>query len=80
MALFGRAGRWLAFAGAIVAAVAAAALVLIQRGRRDAEAELAVRKADARVRAIQTEKEIRRDVESLDRSELGARADRWMRD
>lgn len=78
--LWSRAGRWAAFAGAIVVAVTAAVLVLIRRGRREAEADFAVRRADARVRAIQTEKEVRRNVEGLDRSELGARADRWMRD
>lgn len=78
--IWSRAGRWAALAGAIVVAVALAVLVLIRRGRREAEADFAVRRADARVRAIQTEREVRRNVESLDSSELGARADRWMRD
>ena len=38
--LWSQAGRWAAFAGAMVVAVAAAVLVLIQRGRRVGDAIL----------------------------------------
>ena len=73
-------GRRLAYWGAIIAAIGVAAWVLIRHGRLAAEADLAVRRADARIRAMQTSKEIRHDVQNTDRADLERRADRWMRD
>ena len=40
----------------------------------------AIRRADARVRALQTSKDIRHDVQNADRADLERRANRWMRD
>jgi hypothetical protein len=71
-----RAGLWIALAGAIVVAV----WVLIRHGRHQAEADLAVRRADARVRAMLASKGTRHEVSNADRADLDRRAERWMRD
>lgn len=73
-------GRKAALWGAICLAIAAALWVSFRRGRFEAEAEFAIRRADARVRAMQTAKEVRHEVRNTDRADLDDRADRWMRD
>jgi hypothetical protein len=73
-------GRRFAYWGAIVAAVGVAIWLLLRRGKHAAEADLAIRRADARVRALQTSKDIRHDLQNTDRTDLERRADRWMRD
>lgn len=73
-------GRRFAYWGAIVAAVGIAVWILLRQGKHAAEADLAIRRADARVRALQTSKEIRHDLQNTDRADLERRADRWMRD
>ena len=78
--LFAGLGRRVAYWGAIVAAIGIAVWILIRQGRLAAEAELAIRRADARVRALQTSKDIRHDVQNADRAALERRANRWMRD
>ena len=78
--LFAGLGRRFAYWCAIVAAMGIAIWLLIRRGRLTAEAELAIRRADARVRALQTSKEIRHEVQNADRADLERRANRWMRD
>ena len=78
--LFSGLGRRFAYWGAIVAAMGIAIGLLLRRGRLAAEADLAIRRADARVRALQTSKDIRHDLQNTDRTDLERRADRWMRD
>jgi hypothetical protein len=78
--LFAGLGRRFAYWGALVAAVCIAIWILLRQGRLAAEAELAIRRAEARVRALQSSKDIRHDVQNTDRAELDRRADRWMRD
>jgi hypothetical protein len=78
--LFAGLGRRFAYWGAIVAAVGVAVWILLRQGKHAAEAEIAIRRADARVRALQTSKEIRHDLQNADRADLERRADRWMRD
>jgi hypothetical protein len=78
--LFAGLGRRFAYWGAIVAAMGIAVWILIRQGRLAAEADLAIRRADARVRALQTSKDIRHDLQNTDRTDLERRADRWMRD
>ncbi|KGK99920.1 hypothetical protein [Thalassobacter sp. 16PALIMAR09] len=73
-------GRRAAFYGAIVFALFAALWIAFRQGRRAAEADLAIRRADARIRALQTSKEIRHEVQSTDHADLKRRAERWMRD
>ncbi|CRK76350.1 MULTISPECIES: hypothetical protein [Roseobacteraceae] len=78
--LFSGLGRRFAYWGAIVAAVGVAIWLLIRQGKHAAEADLAIRRADARVRALQKSKDIRHDLQNTDRTDLERRADRWMRD
>jgi hypothetical protein len=78
--LFAGPGRRCAYWGALIAAVCIAVWILLRRGKHSAEADLAIRRADARVRALQTSKEIRHDLQNTDRADLERRADRWMRD
>jgi hypothetical protein len=78
--LFAGLGRRFAYWGAIVAAVGVAVWILLRQGKHAAEADLAIRRADTRVRALQTSKEIRHDLQNADRADLERRADRWMRD
>jgi hypothetical protein len=73
-------GRRVVFWGTMAAAVGLAAWTLIRQGRLAAEADLAIRRADARVRAMQTSKDIRHEVQTADRADLERRVDRWMRD
>ena len=73
-------GRRAALWAGLVAAIGFAIWALIRRGRLEAEAELAIRRADARIRAMQTSKETRHEVNTADRADLERRADRWMRD
>jgi hypothetical protein len=73
-------GRRVSYWGAIFAAIGIAVWVLLRQGRLAAEADLAIRRADARVRALQTSKDIRHDLQNTDRTDLERRADRWMRD
>ena len=73
-------GRRLAYWGAIVAAIGAAIWILLRQGRLAAEADLAIRRAEVRVRALQTSKETRHEVQNTDRADLERRAERWMRD
>jgi hypothetical protein len=78
--LFAGFGRRLAHWGALIAALGIAVWILLRQGKHAAEAALAIRRADARVRALQTSKEIRHDLQNTDRADLERRADRWMRD
>ena len=73
-------GRRIAFWGVMAAAVGFAIWALIRHGRHQAEADLAIRKADARMRAMQISKEARHEVRNADRADLERRAERWMRD
>jgi hypothetical protein len=79
-ALLSSLGRRYAYWGAIVGAMGFAIWILIRQGKHAAEADLAIRRADARVRALQTSKDIRHDLQNTDRADLERRADRWMRD
>jgi len=79
-ALLSGLGRRATFSGAIALAVIFALWVAFRQGRQAAEAELAIRRANARVRSMQTSKDIRHDVQNADRADLERRAHRWMRD
>ena len=78
--LFAGLGQRFAYWGALVAAVCIAVSILLRQGKHAAEADLAIRRADARVRALQTSKDIRHEVQNADRADLERRANRWMRD
>ena len=78
--LFSGLGRRFAYWGAIVAAMGVAIWIRIRQGRLAAEADLAIRRADARVRALQSSKDIRHEVQNTNRTDLERRVHRWMRD
>ena len=73
-------GRRAILYGAIALAVIVPLWVAVRQGRQAAAANFAVRRADARVRSMQTSKDIRHDVQNSDRADLERRAHRWMRD
>ena len=79
-AMLSGSGRKTAFGGAITFAIGAALWVAFRRGRLEAEAEFIIRRADARIRSLQTAKEVSNEVQNADRSDLERRIDRWMRD
>ena len=79
-AIFSGIGRKVALWGAIAVAIGTALWVAFRRGRLEAEAEFVIRRADARIRSLQTAKEVSNDVQSADRADLERRLNRWMRD
>lgn len=79
-AFFTRLGRRAVFAGAITFALITALWIAIRQGRQAAEANYAIRRADARIRALQTAKDTRHDVETASPAERERRLARWMRD
>lgn len=79
-AVFSGIGRKAALWAAIAVAICAALWVAFRRGRLEAEAEFIIRRADARIRALQTAKEVSHEVQNADRADLERRIDRWMRD
>ena len=56
-ALLSRLGRRAVFVGAITFALITALWIAIRQGRQAAEANYAIRRADARIRALQTAKD-----------------------
>ena len=79
-ALLNGLGRRAVFYGALALALLATLWIAVRQGRQAAAANFAIRRADARVRSMQTSKDIRHDVQNADRADLDRRADRWMRD
>ena len=79
-AIFSGIGRKAAFWGAIALAIGAALWVAFRRGRLEAEAAFIIRRADARIRSLQTAKEVSNEVQNADRADLERRIGRWMRD
>ena len=73
-------GRRAVFAGTIVFALIAALWVAFRKGRQAAEANYAIRRADARIRGLHTAKDTRHDVETASPAERDRRLARWMRD
>lgn len=79
-ALLSGLGRRAVLYGALALALLVALWIAVRQGRQAAAANFAIRRADARVRSMQTSKDIRHDVQNADRADLERRADRWMRD
>ena len=78
--LLGGLSRRAVFYGTITFAILSALWIAFRQGRHAAKADLAIRRAEARIRAMQTSQEIRHEVQNADRADLKRRADRWMRD
>lgn len=71
-----RVALWLSLGLALVVALA----ITWRRGRAAGKAAYATRRAEARIRALTTSREIRHDVETSDPADRDRRLDRWMRD
>ena len=79
-ALLTRLGRRAALYGALALAFLAALRIAFRQGCRAAQANYAIRRADARIRALHTAKDTRHDVETASPTERDRRLARWMRD
>ena len=75
-----RVGRTLARAATLAAGIAVLVWLALHRGRRDTQAEETLRRANARITALKTARDIHHDLQDADRDDLQRRADRWMRD
>ena len=79
-AFFTRFARQAALYGALALALIAAFAIAMRQGRRAAKASYAIRRADARIRALRTAKDTRHDVETASPADRDRRLERWMRD
>jgi hypothetical protein len=79
-AFFMRLGRRATLYSALALAFLAALGIALRQGRQAAAANYAIRRADARIRALQTAKDTRHDVETASPAERDRRLARWMRD
>ena len=66
--------------GGLILILLVALRVAIRHARHAAEAEFAIRSADARIRALRTSREVSHELETLPDDERDRRLDRWMRD
>ncbi|MCO4829197.1 hypothetical protein [Lentibacter algarum] len=73
-------GRRAAYYVAVVLAVVGALWIAVRQGRQAGEARYAIRRVEARIRSLQSSKEIRHEVQNMERSDLQRRLARWMRD
>jgi hypothetical protein len=73
-------GRRVALWAALCLILASALRIAKQRGRHAAEAEFAIRAAEARIRALRTSREVHHEIETLPEAERDRRLDRWMHD
>ena len=80
IAAMGRVGRSLARVATLAAGIAGLIWLALRLGRRDAQAEEALRRTNARINALKTAQDIHHDLQDADRDDLQRRADRWMRD
>jgi hypothetical protein len=80
IAAMGRVGRSLARVATLAAGIAGLIWLALRLGRRDAQAEEALRRTNARITALKTARDIHHDLQDADRDDLQRRADRWMRD
>ncbi len=78
--ILGGVRRQMIFGVGIALAVLAAVFAVWRHGRAAGIARFLVKRADARVRAMEASKGVRHDVGTSDRADLDDRADRWMRD
>lgn len=73
-------GRRAVLYGTLALALIAAFGIAMRQGRRAAKASYAIRRADARIRALRTAKDTRHDVETASPADRDRRLERWMRD
>jgi hypothetical protein len=75
-----RLGRRALFGLAILGALGAALVIARREGKAAGQAALAIRQADARLRAMKISKETRHEIRTSSDADLDRRLDRWMRD
>ena len=80
MAAMVRVGRSLARAATLAAGIAGLIWLALRRGRREAQAEETLRRANIRITALKTARDIHHDLQNADRDDIQRRAHRWMRD
>ena len=73
-------GQRVALWAALILILVSALRIATRQGRHAAEAEYAIRTAEARIRALRTSRKVRHEVETLPEAERDRRLDRWMRD
>ena len=73
-------GARVALWSALILIVLSALRIATRQGRHAAEAEFAIRAAEARIRALRISREVRHELETLPETERDRRLDRWMRD
>lgn len=73
-------GQRIALWGALILILLSALRIATRQGRHAAEAEFAIRAAEARIRALRTSREVHHEIEALPKAERDRRLDRWMRD
>ncbi len=78
--LFSAFGQRVALWAALCLILISALRIALRLGRHAAEAEFAIRAAEARIRALRTSREVHHEIEALPQNERDRRLDRWMRD
>ena len=73
-------GQRVALWAALILILASALRIATRQGRQAAEAEFAIRAAEARIRALRKSREVRHEIETLPEAERDRRLDRLMRD
>ena len=73
-------GQRVALWAALILILVSALRIATRQGRQAAEAEFAIRAAEARIRALRKSREVRHEIETLSEAERDRRLDRWMRD
>jgi hypothetical protein len=73
-------GKRVALWAALILILLSALRIATRLGRHAAEAEFAIRAAEARIRALRKSREVRHEIETLPEAERNRRLDRWMRD
>ena len=73
-------GRRALLWGALILILVSALRIATRQGRHAAEAEFAIRAAEARIRALRTSREVRHEIETLPEAERDRRLERWLRD
>ena len=73
-------GQRVALWAALMLILGSALRIATRQGRHAAEAEFAIRAAEARIHALRTSREVHHEIETLPDAERDRRLDRWMRD
>ena len=73
-------GRRVALWAALILILVSALRIATRQGRHAAEADFAIRAAEARIRTLRTSREVRHDIETVPDAERDRRLSRWMRD